>query len=178
MGGQLRVFLNPVGSVSPTLALELDHSTGLAVIGQTVVGPSGHLRLRSYTVASLPSPSPAGQIIYCSDLGGGAGELVSDGVRWKRTNPAGMAEMSADADATLTTLADAPTIRHTATLSADRTITLSATNAYNGARFSVARSGGGAGLLSVGGLTMLSAGSWCTVEHDGSAWRLAAAGPF
>jgi hypothetical protein len=87
-----------------------------------------------------------------------------------------MAEATSTSNFTLTTLVDAPTIRHTATLSADRTVTLSGTNAYNGVRFHIARTGGGVGLLSIGGLHMLSGGRWCIVEHDGSAWRLIGAG--
>jgi hypothetical protein len=174
MGGRLRLRANPAGSATVADLLTLDHTDGLQAFGagNTVVDANRHLRLRSYTLASLPSASPAGQLIYCSDLGGGGGELVSDGAAWRRTSPGGLAEVVSDANLTLTTLADAPTIRHTGALSADRTITLSAANAYNGVRFTIVRTGGGAGLLLVGGLKSLGSNQWCAVEYDGAAWRL------
>lgn len=40
--------------------------------------------LRSYTVASLPSASPAGQLIYVPDEVGGATPAFSDGTSWRR----------------------------------------------------------------------------------------------
>lgn len=40
--------------------------------------------LVSYTVATLPSVSPAGQMIYVSDESGGAVPAFSDGTDWRR----------------------------------------------------------------------------------------------
>jgi hypothetical protein len=173
----LAFYTNP-GGTTPVERMRIDRDGNIGMGGANIViDSSRHFRLRAYTIATLPPASAgAGQVIYCSDLGGGGGELVSDGVSWKRTNPSGMAEVTSTSTFTLTTLVDTPTIRHTATLAADRTVTLSSTNAYNGARFHIARTGGGVGLLSVGGLHMLSGGRWCIVEHDGSAWRLIGAG--
>jgi hypothetical protein len=41
-------------------------------------------QLRSYTVGSLPSASPAGRIIYVSNETGGAVPAFSDGTNWRR----------------------------------------------------------------------------------------------
>lgn len=41
-------------------------------------------RMRSATVATLPSASPAGQWIYVSDETGGAIPCFSDGTNWRR----------------------------------------------------------------------------------------------
>ena len=40
--------------------------------------------LSSHTVATLPSPSPAGRMIYVSDETGGAVVAFSDGTNWRR----------------------------------------------------------------------------------------------
>lgn len=56
-----------------------------------VVDPTGRLSanapvtLRSYTVAALPSASPAGQLVYVSNEAGGATLAFSDGTNWRRT---------------------------------------------------------------------------------------------
>ena len=39
---------------------------------------------QSYTVAGVPSASPAGQVIYVSDETGGATLALSDGTDWRR----------------------------------------------------------------------------------------------
>jgi hypothetical protein len=53
---------------------------------------------------------------------------------------------------------------------------LSTTNAVQGDRFVVFRTGSGAFNLIVGGLKNLATGQWCEVVYDGSAWQLAAFG--
>jgi hypothetical protein len=52
--------------------------------GSTVVNSARHPQLRSYTVATLPSAATAGQMIYVSDLAGGAEPCFSDGASWRR----------------------------------------------------------------------------------------------
>jgi len=91
--------------------------------------------------------------------------------------------MSADRGDTSPTLqvgVDAPDQRFATTLTANRTITLSSTDVYNGARFRIIRTGLGAFTLDVGGLKTIPSGTaaFCDVEHDGNAWRLAAYGPL
>ena len=51
---------------------------------EPVIDENRHVQLRSYTFATLPAVLAGGQMIYCSDLGGGGGQLVSDGTRWIR----------------------------------------------------------------------------------------------
>ncbi|MGL4297337.1 MAG: glycosyl hydrolase family 28-related protein [Aestuariivirga sp.] len=83
-----------------------------------------------------------------------------------------------DASATLTWLQSATTNRWTSALTTDKTVTLSTTNAINGAKFRIIRTGGGAFNLNVGvgPLKALSTNQWCEVEYDGSAWVLTAFG--
>ncbi len=83
-----------------------------------------------------------------------------------------------DASATLTWTSSATTNRWTSTLTTDKTVTLSTTNAINGARFRIVRTGGGAFNLNVGTgpLKALAANQWCEVEYDGTAWFLSASG--
>lgn len=93
-----------------------------------------------------------------------------------RTLLCAQATVATDAGFTLTPITSAPEQKHTGTLTADRTITLSTTNAYAGARFRVTRTGSGAYNLSVGGLKNLTTNTWAEVVYDGSAWYLAAYG--
>ncbi len=52
--------------------------------GNLIADASGHLRLRSYTVATLPSAAAAGQRIYVTNEAGGATPAFSDGTNWRR----------------------------------------------------------------------------------------------
>ncbi len=90
----------------------------------------------------------------------------------------GYLAIATDADATLTVGTSAENVRHTGTLSADRAITLSTTNAFSGARFRITRTGGGAFNLNVGTgpLKALATNTWAEFIYDGSAWYLAAYG--
>ncbi|MEQ1951212.1 DUF2793 domain-containing protein [Mesorhizobium sp. CN2-181] len=174
-GTRWTVELTPNGSTTTTEAGALDHSSGLSLFSATVIDANRHFRLRSYTIATLPSASPAGQMIHCSDLGGG-GQVNSDGSVWRRVSRGGQQAVSSDADFTLTVFSSAEEQRHTGTLTANRTVTLSATNAYSGARFRLTRTGGGAFNLSFGGLKNLATNTWAEAVYDGSAWYLAAYG--
>ena len=49
----------------------------------TVIDASRHHRLRAYTVAALPSASPAAQLIYVSDGSSNRRLAVSDGTDWR-----------------------------------------------------------------------------------------------
>lgn len=59
-------------------------------------------------------------------------------------------------------------------LTSNRTVTLSTTAAYNGAKFKIVRSGLGAGTLDVGGLKTLPAATaaWCEVGFRDGSWVL------
>jgi hypothetical protein len=81
-----------------------------------------------------------------------------------------------DASATLTVGSSFTSNYWKTTLTANRTVTLSTTGAFSGARFRVTRPATGAFTLTVGGLKALSAGQWCDVEYDGAAWQLSAFG--
>ena len=119
------------------------------------------------TLAELPDVGPAGEQILVSDLGGGAGILYSNGFQWcrlKETGHGGFA--TSDANYTVQCLRDPPIIRHPVALTANRTITLSKTLAYRGARFLVSRgvTSTGGFTLSVGGLKTLAVSKWALVE--------------
>jgi hypothetical protein len=83
-----------------------------------------------------------------------------------------------DADKTLTVGVSLHTQRYATTLTANRTVTLSSTGAYNGAKFRVVRTGLGSFTLNVGGLKTIASATAAFVDvvYDGSAWRLAAYG--
>ena len=74
----------PVGSQSQTEIMRLDHTNGLQMFGANpVIDANRHPRLRSYTVATLPSASPAGMLIYVSNGLNSKRLAVSDGTNWR-----------------------------------------------------------------------------------------------
>jgi hypothetical protein len=97
---------------------------------------------------------------------------------WAPVNLDGVGADVGDADVTLTVNASATTQIYATELTANRTVTLSTTGAYNGARFRIVRSGLGAFTLDVGGLKTIASATaaWCDVEYSGSAWVLTAYG--
>jgi hypothetical protein len=117
-------------------------------------------------------------MIYCSDLGGGGGQLNADGTNWRRVSRGGEQTVSSDAALTLTPLTSAEEQKHTGTLTTNRAVTLSTANAYAGARFKITRTGGGAFTLDVGTgpLKSLATNTWAEFVYDGSAWYLAGYG--
>lgn len=105
-----------------------------------------------------------------------AGAWVNRTPRQAMSDLRKQATVATDADYTLTPGTSAEQQRHTGTLTANRTITLATASAVAGDVFHVARSGGGAFTLSLGGLKALATGAWATVTYDGAAWYLSAAG--
>lgn len=80
-----------------------------------------------------------------------------------------------DADATLTPTANRGKSLFSTPLTANRTVTLSTTNAWNGSTFKVIRSATATGAfnLDVGGLKTLTAESqWAEVTYNGTSWVL------
>lgn len=158
-----------LGTSTPT-----GNAEKLQVTGNVAV--TGTIRAGTFTVATLPTVGTARRLAWASDLAGGAGYVVDNGAQWERVKDFGTATVATDAAFTLTVNTSAPDQVHTGTLTADRTITLSTTGAWNGARFRVTRTGAGAFNLSVGGLKNLATNTWAEVVYNGSAWVLAAYG--
>lgn len=77
-----------------------------------------------------------------------------------------------DADSTFTPLVSRGNLHYSTTLTANRTITLDTTNAWNGLRVLVTRTAAGNFTLSVGGLATLNTGDWCEVGYDGGSYRV------
>jgi len=87
------------------------------------------------------------------------------------------ADNTTNFDQTLTPFQSTKIRRYTATLTADRTITLSLTNAVQGQQWRIIRTGGGAFLLKIMGATLLASlkqYEWCEVTYNGTAWVLTA----
>ena len=84
MQSRMVVSLSAAGSVTATEMLRADHASGLSMFGANpVIDQNRHHRLRSYTVATLPSASAAGQLIYVSDGTSNKRIAVSDGTNWR-----------------------------------------------------------------------------------------------
>jgi hypothetical protein len=84
--GQCRLILNTTasGAASPSENARFEHATGFSMYGANpVIDQNRHHRLRSYTVAGLPSASPAAQMIYVSDGTSNKRLAVSDGTNWR-----------------------------------------------------------------------------------------------
>lgn len=91
---------------------------------------------------------------------------------------AGYQTLATDADFTLTPVSSPELTKHTGTLTANRTVTVSTTNAVAGDKFRITRTGSGAFNLAVGAgpLKNLVQNTWCEIVFDGSAWYLSAYG--
>lgn len=158
-------------------ARDVNITAGSLQLANTIVVDSNRiLRARPYTIATLPAANVAGgQIIYCSDLGGGGGQLVSDGSFWRRSSP-GQATNNTTVGITWTTLTDAEEVKLTGTLTADRIIALSNTRAYAGSRVRLKRTGGGAfnwNVTHADGTANIGLSGSAVFVHDGAAWYLA-----
>jgi hypothetical protein len=85
----LALFTGNPATVGSDLVVEnmLIHHDGNVFAGggaiTNVITGSGHLRLRSYTVATLPSASVEQQLIYVSDGASNKRIAVSDGTNWR-----------------------------------------------------------------------------------------------
>jgi len=84
---KLHLKVSPDGA-SWTEALVVDQATGNIGIGlgspASKLDVDGPVRVRSYTVAGLPSAAEAGQVAFVSDETGGATLAFSDGTAWRR----------------------------------------------------------------------------------------------
>lgn len=94
--------------------------------------------------------------------------------------PALISADNGNAAATLTHNSSAKTQRWATTLTADRAVALSTTGAITGAKFRIVREAAATGAFNLnvgtGPLKALTAGQWCDVEYNGSAWGLSAYG--
>ena len=84
LGNAIIIKPAPVGSQSQSEVLRIDHENGLQMFGANpVIDANRHVQLRSYTVATLPSASPAGMLIYVSNGANSKRLAVSDGTNWR-----------------------------------------------------------------------------------------------
>lgn len=90
----------------------------------------------------------------------------------------GYTAIGTDANATLTPFSTGERIKHSGTLTADRTLSLSTTNAVAGVtRFIITRTGSGAFNLVIGTTGKnLATSTWCEAMYDGSAYYIARSG--
>lgn len=177
-------FLTSDGTANPAVrfSVEADGSLAMGSSFTTIFDNNRCVILRSVTLAGLSSITHAiGKLVHCSDAGGGNGILMSDGASWRKVQDTGTEIRNTDAAFTLTPISSAPIQIHTGTLTADRAVTLSTTNAYDGSRFRLARTGGGAFNLTVahaGGTKNLATNAWAEFHYSStsSSWQLTAAG--
>lgn len=81
---RLEFAVTPDGASAPVERLRISSAGDLMMGGANpVIDASRHHRLRSYTVAALPSASPAAQMIYVSDGSSNRRLAVSDGSAWR-----------------------------------------------------------------------------------------------
>lgn len=174
------------GTTTQSETARFDYDTGFSMYGAVstpVIDASRHFRPRSYTIAGLPAGAAANEIAQVSDLGGGAGPVCMSGAAgsWRRMGIDGY-QTKGDASLTLKALTDAVYINAATTLTANRTYTLSNTEAYAGAPKIIRRSAGGAFTLTIannGGTALFvfpaSSTGFAEFVHDGTDWQLVAA---
>jgi hypothetical protein len=132
-----------------------------------------------FTVATLPDPTQyPKQYLWVTDLHDGQPDYVlSDGLNWKPVRPlASRIIANADAGMTLQALTNSPTQVLRGSLTANRTVTLSTTRAYSGAKFRIKREATGLFGLVIGSLGSMGLSSWMDMEYDGTQWVQTASG--
>lgn len=138
----------------------------LALAGGNLTGLLGLWnRTRAQTLA-IVSPV-AGQSVWCTDLGGGAGELKYNGAQWCRQTD-GFDYYSGTSSVTLAYLASARIRRFTGAISGNRTVTLDWTGAPKGEKFRVINASGTAYSWDLGGLKSIPNGYVAEVTWDGA----------
>ncbi len=147
LGGYLRFRLAPVGSASLAEVARLDNENGLSLFGANpVIDQNRGHRLRSTTIAGAVTPAVAGTLFYHSDAQGGAGEVAVDTASaWRHAGQAALKRLTTDANATYTPRADGRIVRDVAALTANRKLTLAATNVTDGHRVELSRRGSSGG---------------------------------
>jgi hypothetical protein len=81
-GAEVNAVDSVFGRTGSVTAQAGDYSAYYARVDGTA--SSGPVALASYTVAGLPSASPAAQFVYVTDEAGGAVPAFSDGTDWRR----------------------------------------------------------------------------------------------
>lgn len=186
MGTRFSIFVTPTGAATVSEIIRGDHAGGLQAFGANkFLTENRALRLRGLTLSAAQALSNLGQgdMFYATNVGGN-GVIIHDGTTFRRAQETGTTSRATDAAFTLTPLVDAPNQFCTGTLTADRAVTLSTTNVYDGAMFEITRTGG----VSIFNYTVIygAAGgsskniakdTWAKFVYDATAafWRLAAA---
>lgn len=135
----------------------------------------------TFALASLPDPAlSARRTLWCSDLFGTGGRMVSEGGFWKAIRPLATATMATpSADLTLQPFVNATTLIVTGALSATRNLTLGAgsgnARAHPGYRVRLTRKATGLMSLVVNGVG-IGLNGWADFEYDGSVWQQTGSG--
>lgn len=142
--------------------------------------PSGLVILPgTFAIAGLPDPSLYyKQYAWVTDLHDSQPDYVlSDGVNWKPVRPlAARIVANADSAMTLQALVNSPTQVLRGAITANRTLTISTTRAYSGAKFRIKREASGLFGIIIGSLGTLNLSSWMDMEFDGTQWVQTASG--
>ena len=150
------------------------HDLGCTFVNETEVDRAvfGSKVLGQIANASLPTPGTTtlGQVLYNTTA---SAPMISSLTNWKYFGDHDITVQASDTNLSASVVTHKPNIVWTASMAADRNLFLNLTNAYQGARFNIARPAGGIGILNVGsGLCYLRPNMWCEVIFDGSSWLL------
>ena len=135
-------------------------TTPLLALGQSVV------------IASLPTPLGDGDLILCSDLGGGAAVLEARGGVWTRINESSYIQRADSFGAiALNVLTDANVQHFGALLTGNIVVSLMSTNVYTGAYFKVISPPSLGGFSFVVNGFSLFGNQYTEFVWDGAIWR-------
>lgn len=79
MGSEFQMRTNAIGGINNAITFSGNQDTGLSYLSNVFLTQNRHILLRSYTTGSLPSASPAGQLVYNSTTGQ---PTASNGSAW------------------------------------------------------------------------------------------------
>lgn len=174
MGGRFRINLCPKGSITLGQALDITIDTGLEMYGNVVIDSNRVALLRSTAFASALAGA-VGKIQAFTDNGGSLNR--HNGTAWVNSNNPTVQTIGSNAAFTITPNSSGQETLHTGTLTANRAVTLAASQPGDWCR--ITRTGAGAFTLDVGTgpLKSLATNTWgIFITNAAGAWYLASYG--
>ncbi len=135
------------GASTLTEIARFNVANGLQMFGANpVIDADRAFRPRSTTISGAITPALSGRVFYHSDAQGGVGDLAIDtGSAYRHPGQAAVKKLTTAANATYTPRIDGRVIRDTATLAADKSLTLLTTNVTDGHKVELSRRGSSGG---------------------------------
>lgn len=179
-GSKYQVNLIALGTVAQVNAFSFT-TDDISFMTRIFLDGNSLFQLRSSTLAGAFTGA-AGKVAYFSNVGQDGAPVFHDGTRYKMLGDGGYQTIATNVAFTITPMTSPRTTRHTGTLTANRIVTLSNTNAYPGYTSRLSRTGLGVFTLDctdqASGVVLknMALNQWADFTFDGTNFYVSAAG--